>query len=419
VLFLDLDRFKLVNDGLGHAAGDAVLTAVGERLGSGLRASDTVARLGGDEFGILLEDIRSVTEATATAQRVLAALSQPLEVDGREVSVRASIGVAMDQGGQDITADELLRDADTAMYRAKANGRGGLAVFEPSMLAHQLARLELDAELRTAVDRGELFVVYQPIVDLATGRVAAVEALVRWNHPTRGQLNPSDFIDVSEESGQIVGIGSWVVNEACQQARQWQVDRHAGRDLRVSVNTSAREVTEPNFVRGIEKALSASGLPADCLTLEITESMMLGDEAGAVTALRELRRIGVHVVIDDFGTGYSALSYLSQLPVDGLKIDRSFVQGLGSEREKSAIVSATIAFAHGLGLVVTAEGIETEEQLRHLVALKCNLGQGFWFARPLAPPELTTALAAPYSIPRNEAPRPAPRHAVRATAATG
>ena len=253
VLFLDLDRFKLVNDGLGHAAGDAVLTAVGKRLGSGLRASDTVARLGGDEFGILLEDVRSVTEATAAAERVLAALSQPLEVDGREVSVRASIGVAMDQGAQHITADELLRDADTAMYRAKANGRGGLAVFEPSMLAHQLARLELDAELRTAVERGELFVVYQPIVDLETGRVAAAEALVRWNHPVRGQLNPSDFIDVSEESGQIVGIGSWVVNEACQQARQWQIGRHAGRDLRVSVNTSAREVTEPNFVRGIER----------------------------------------------------------------------------------------------------------------------------------------------------------------------
>src|SRR3954470_3115396 len=201
---------------------------------------------------MLLEVVVSVTEATAAAGRVLAALSQPLHVGGREVSVRASIGVAMDQGDADITADELLRDADTAMYRAKANGRGGLAVFEPSMLAHQLARLELDAELRTAVDRGELFVVYQPIVDLATGHVAAVEALVRWNHPTRGQLNPSDFIDVSEESGQIVGIGAWVVNEACQQTRKWQLERRAGRELRVSVNTSAREVTEPTFVRGIE-----------------------------------------------------------------------------------------------------------------------------------------------------------------------
>ena len=280
VLFLDLDRFKLVNDGLGHAAGDAVLKAVGDRLSGGLRASDTVARLGGDEFGILLEDVTSLHEATATAQRVLNSLSQPLDLDGREVSVRASIGLALDQVGDDVTADELLRDADTAMYRAKANGRGGMAVFEPSMLAHQLARLELDAELRTAVERGELFVVYQPIVDLATATIAAVEALVRWDHPTRGKLAPSDFIDVSEESGQIVSIGAWVVNEACQQARQWQMQRRAGKDLRVSVNTSAREVIEPSFVSGIESALAASGLPAACLTLEITESMMLGDETG-------------------------------------------------------------------------------------------------------------------------------------------
>lgn len=401
VLFLDLDRFKLVNDGLGHAAGDAVLKAVGDRLAGGLRASDTVARLGGDEFGILLEDVTSVNEATSTAQRVLTSLTQPLDLDGREVSVRASIGVALDQIGDDVTADELLRDADTAMYRAKANGRGGLAVFEPSMLAHQLARLELDAELRSAVERGELFVVYQPIVDLTTGAIAAVEALVRWDHPTRGKLAPGDFIDVSEESGQIVAIGAWVVNEACQQARKWQHQRRRGAPLRVSVNTSAREVVEPTFVSGIESALASSGLPADSLTLEITESMMLGDETDAIAALRELRRIGVHIVIDDFGTGYSALSYLNQLPVDGLKIDRSFVQGLGSEREKTAIVSATIAFAHGLGLAVTAEGIETEDQLQRLMALKCNLGQGFLFARPLDSKTMGARLPQAYPLPQS------------------
>jgi diguanylate cyclase (GGDEF)-like protein len=401
VLFLDLDRFKLVNDGLGHAAGDAVLKAVGDRLAGGLRASDTVARLGGDEFGILLEDVTSVNEATSTAQRVLTSLTQPLDLDGREVSVRASIGVALDQIGDDVTADELLRDADTAMYRAKANGRGGLAVFEPSMLAHQLARLELDAELRSAVERGELFVVYQPIVDLTTGAIAAVEALVRWDHPTRGKLAPGDFIDVSEESGQIVAIGAWVVNEACQQARKWQHQRRRGAPLRVSVNTSAREVVEPTFVSGIESALASSGLPADSLTLEITESMMLGDETDAIAALRELRRIGVHIVIDDFGTGYSALSYLNQLPVDGLKIDRSFVQGLGSEREKTAIVSATIAFAHGLGLAVTAEGIETEDQLQRLMALKCNLGQGFLFARPLDSETMGARLPQAYPLPQS------------------
>ena len=412
VLFLDLDRFKLVNDGLGHAAGDAVLKAVGDRLSSGLRASDTVARLGGDEFGILLEDVSSIHEATSTANRVLTSLSQPLEVDGREVSVRASIGLAMDQAGGDVTADELLRDADTAMYRAKANGRGGMAVFEPSMLAHQLARLELDAELRSAIERGELFVVYQPIVDLASGTISAVEALVRWDHPTRGQLAPSDFIDVSEESGQIVAIGAWVVNAACQQARVWQQQRRTGRQLRMSVNTSAREVVEPTFVSGIESALAASGLPADCLTLEITESMMLGDETDSIAALRELRRIGVHIVIDDFGTGYSALSYLNQLPVDGLKIDRSFVQGLGIEREKTAIVSATIAFAHGLGLAVTAEGIETQEQLRHLVALNCNLGQGYLFARPLDTAAMGAMLATEYHLPQMTDGQQAPPAAV-------
>ena len=383
VLFLDLDRFKLVNDGLGHAAGDAVLQAVGERLRACLRASDTIARLGGDEFGILLEDIAGAEEGVLTAHRVLAALDDSLDLDGRAVSVRASIGLAIDRPGQALSADDLLRDADTAMYRAKANGRGTLAVFEPSMLARQVARLELDSQLRNAVERNELFLRYQPIVDLSTGRIAEVEALVRWLHPERGELAPSDFIDVSEESGQIVAIGAWVVAEACRQARRWQIEGKAGRGLRVSVNTSAREVIERTFVDGIETALAHTGLAADCLTLEITESMMLADETAAIAALRRLRSIGVHVVIDDFGTGYSALSYLNQLPVDGLKIDRSFVQGLGVEREKTAIASATIAFARGLGLAVTAEGIETADQLRHLIALDCHRGQGYWFARPL------------------------------------
>jgi diguanylate cyclase (GGDEF)-like protein len=399
VLFLDLDRFKLVNDGLGHAAGDAVLQAVGERLRSVLRAGDTVARLGGDEFGILLEYVRGQSEANATAHRVLASLADPLDIDGRSVSVRASIGLAVDRDDELLNADELLRDADTAMYRAKANGRGVVAVFEPSMLVHQLARLEMDAELRAAIARGEFLVRYQPIVELASGRITEVEALVRWRHPKRGELGPGDFIDASEESGQIVDIGAWVVNEACRQARRWQLEHKGERNLRVSVNTSAREVIETNFVDGIESALAESGLPADCLTLEITESMMLGDESVAIAALRRLRSLGVHIVIDDFGTGYSALSYLSQLPVDGLKIDRSFIQGLGIEREKTAIVSATIAFARGLGLAVTAEGIETVDQLRHLIALDCTRGQGYWFARPLDAARMGRQLLTTYRMP--------------------
>jgi diguanylate cyclase (GGDEF)-like protein/excisionase family DNA binding protein len=413
VLFLDLDRFKLVNDGLGHAAGDAVLQAVGERLRTCLRTSDTVARLGGDEFGILLEDVAGPDEAGLTAQRVLGALSSPLQLDGRAVPVRASIGLALDRVDEDTSTDEVLRDADTAMYRAKANGRGGVAVFEPSMLAHQLARLELDGELREAIERGQFVLRYQPIVDLSTGRVVEVEALVRWDHPTRGVLGPDDFIDLSEESGQIVAIGSWVVREACRQARSWQLEGGAHQKLRVSVNTSPREVVEATFVAGIEAALAESGLSPDCLTLEITESMMLADETVAIAALRRLRSSGVHIVIDDFGTGYSALSYLNQLPVDGLKIDRSFVQGLGIEREKTAIVRATIAFARGLGLVVTAEGIETEAQLRQLMALHCDLGQGYWFAVPLDAREMG-GLFAPhaYGMPR----RPGSRRTERAPA---
>jgi diguanylate cyclase (GGDEF)-like protein/excisionase family DNA binding protein len=400
VLFLDLDRFKLVNDGLGHAVGDAVLQAVGERLRQSLRAGDTVARLGGDEFGILVEDVAGPAEASQTARRVMDALVNPLDVGGRSVALRGSIGLALDRSDGTAGADELLRDADTAMYRAKANGRGGIAIFEPSMLAHQLARLELDGELRDAIERHQLMLRYQPIVELSTGKVVEVEALVRWNHPTRGLLMPEDFIDLSEESGQIVAIGSWVVGEACRQARQWQLERGRGRKLRVSVNTSAREVVEAAFAKGIENALAESGLPADCLTLEITESMLLADAKAAIAALRRLRRHGVHIVIDDFGTGYSALSYLNQLPVDGLKVDRSFVQGLGIEREKTAIVRATIAFARGLGLLVTAEGIETEAQLRQLVELQCDLGQGYWFAKPIDAAEMGRVLAArPYGVP--------------------
>jgi diguanylate cyclase (GGDEF)-like protein len=401
VLFLDLDRFKLVNDGLGHAAGDAVLQAIGQRLRACLRPGDTVARLGGDEFGILLEDLHETDEAASTAQRALTALSAPLALEGRVVTVRASLGLALDRPGK-MPADELLRNADTAMYRAKANGRSGVAVFEPSMLAHQLARLEIDTELREAIERGQFVLRYQPIVELATGRIVEVEALVRWDHPTRGILGPDNFIDLSEESGQIVAIGSWVVGEACRQARQWQVAGAAAPDVRVSVNASAREVIEPGFVAGIEAALASGGLLPTSLTLEIPESMMMADETAAIAALRRLRSAGVRVVIDDFGTGYSALSYLNQLPVDGLKIDRSFVQGLGIEREKTAIVRATIAFARGLGLIVTAEGIETEAQLRQLVALRCDRGQGFWLNRPLDAEALEVLLKQPfpYELPR-------------------
>ena len=405
VLFLDLDRFKLVNDGLGHAAGDAVLCAVGERLRGRLRESDTVARLGGDEFGILIDEVDGVDEAARVAGVVFEALSSALPVDGRAVSVRASIGLALDRGGETSSADELLRDADTAMYRAKANGRGCLAVFEPSMLADQLARLELDVELREALERDEFQLRYQPIVDLSTGAIVEVEALVRWAHPTRGLIGPDEFIKMSEETGHIVALGTWVVGEACRTARRWIDAKGAGAQCRIAINSSAREVVEAGFAEGILAVLKESGLSADKLTVEITESMLLADQTVAIGALHILRAAGVRIVIDDFGTGYSALSYLNQLPVDGLKIDRSFVQGLGRAREKGAIVRATIAFARGLGLSVTAEGIETEAQLRQLIGLNCDRGQGFLFARPLDAEALAGILASDtvYPLPSTSA----------------
>jgi diguanylate cyclase (GGDEF)-like protein/excisionase family DNA binding protein len=402
VFFLDIDRFKLVNDGLGHAAGDAALRAVGERLRSSLRAGDTVARLGGDEFGILIDAVADVDEATRIAQGVFDSLLEPLAIDGHAVNLRASIGLALDRARETLSADELLRDADTAMYRAKSNGRARVAVFEPSMHAHQLARLELDGELRETIARGQLELRYQPIVDLATGQIVAAEALVRWRHPTRGLLSPDDFIKLSEESGHIVALGRWVVREASRSARAWQKQLVVGPQFQVAVNTSAREVVEPGFVDGVLGAVTDGGLSPSNLTLEITESMLLADEVASIAALQRLRDAGVHIVIDDFGTGYSALSYLNQMPVDGLKIDRSFVQGLGRAREKSAIVRATIAFARGLGLVVTAEGIETPAQLRQLVGLHCNRGQGFLFSEPREAghiAELLRSGGTPYPIP--------------------
>jgi diguanylate cyclase (GGDEF)-like protein/excisionase family DNA binding protein len=392
VLFLDVDSFKMVNDGLGHAAGDAVLRGVAQRLRQCTRQTDTVARLGGDEFGILLEDIHGEADATLAAERVVAALSGALLIDGRTVRARASIGVALDRGEPDITSIELLRDADTAMYLAKASNRGSFEIFEPVMHTRQLARLQLDNELREALELGQFHLNYQPIVGFSTGRIVGAEALLRWNHPTRA-IGPLEFIKLAEESGEIVPIGAWVLREACQQARRWQRAIRGARDLRISVNASARELIEGAFVEGVEAALAESGLQAGNLALEITESMMLADETAAIASLRRLRELGVHIVVDDFGTGYSSLSYLKRLPVDGLKIDRSFVEGLGEEREKSAIVRATIALARALGLTVTAEGIETATQLRRLLALQCDLGQGYHFAPPLEPDAMTALLA--------------------------
>ncbi|MEP7040412.1 MAG: EAL domain-containing protein [Chloroflexota bacterium] len=382
VLFLDIDGFKLVNDSLGHAAGDEALRAVAERLQECTRETDTVARLGGDEFAILCEDVHTDANAIATTERIVAALARPLLIQGRAVAVLASIGIALQSGQNAKTAVELLRDADTAMYRAKVLSRGGFQVFEESMHAHQLARLQLEGDLEQAVNEGQFRLVYQPILDLATMQVVGVEALLRWDHPTR-KIEPQEFIKLAEESGRIIGLGRWVRREACRQVGEWQRDHVAGKQLGLAVNISARELVDGTFVKSVEHALADSGLAHDHLTLEITESMMLSDETVTIAALRQLRGRGVHVAVDDFGTGYSSLSYLKRLPVDGLKIDRSFIEGLGVERETSAIVRATIAFARALGLVVTAEGLEKVDQLDRLQAMGCDLGQGYYFAAPL------------------------------------
>jgi diguanylate cyclase (GGDEF)-like protein/excisionase family DNA binding protein len=398
VLFLDLDDFKLVNDSLGHATGDEVLAAVGTRLRTCIRTSDTVARLGGDEFAVLLEDVEAEAEALAAAGRIVAALTEPLPLPGRTVPVRASVGIALDRGDAGMTAVDLLRNADTAMYEAKLNKPGRLAMFEPAMHARQVARLELEGELSEALARNQFRLVYQPIVALATGRIVGAEALLRWDRDNGAPIEPTEFVALAEQTGDIIEIGRWVLTEASRQARRWQRDLDLP-GFAISVNTSARELGEAGFVEQVAAIVAEADLVADHLTLEITEGVMLADETRAITMLRALRQAGIHVVVDDFGTGYSSLSYLHRLPVDGLKIDRSFVAGLGPGRERTAIVAATLSFAQALGLRVTAEGVETADQLRRLHELGCGQVQGYLLSRPLAPEAMTALLAAGRTFP--------------------
>jgi diguanylate cyclase (GGDEF)-like protein/excisionase family DNA binding protein len=398
VLFLDLDDFKLVNDSLGHATGDEVLAAVGTRLRTCIRTTDTVARLGGDEFAVLLEDVEIEAEALAAAERIVAALAEPLPLPGRTVPVRASVGVALDRAASTMTAVELLRNADMAMYEAKATKPGRLAMFEPAMHARQVARLELEGQLSRALAEHQFRLVYQPIVALATGRIVGAEALIRWDRGAGVPIEPTQFIPLAEETGDIMEIGRWVLTEASRQARGWQRELDLP-DFVISVNLSARELAEVGFVDHVASIIADTDLAADHLTLEITEGVMLADETRAIGMLRALRAAGIHVVVDDFGTGYSSLGYLHRLPVDGLKIDRSFVQGLGPGRERTAIVAATLSFARALGLTVTAEGVETADQLRRLQELGCSQAQGYLLSVPLAADAMTALLAARPTLP--------------------
>jgi diguanylate cyclase (GGDEF)-like protein/PAS domain S-box-containing protein len=382
VLFLDIDDFKVVNDTLGHEIGDAMLLEVGRRLQTERRSRDTAARMGGDEFTILLSGLRGTEDAVAVAERIRRALRRPIQLGDRKLTIGISIGIAI-ATKRTTKAEDLLAEADTALYEAKARGKDRHVLFHPSMRDRAWSRLDLEGDLRRAIEHDEFEVHYQPIVDLATGRMLEVEALVRWRHPQRGILPAGAFIPLAEANGLVVPIGRAVLEKACRQLRAWHdaFPQHA--DLRVSVNVSARQAEDPAIVGLVGRLLAETGLEARHLSLEITETAMLADSGASEEFLRRLGELGVNLAIDDFATGFSALDYVKRLSVRSLKIDRSFVSGLGRIAEDSAIVAATIAFAHGLGLVATAEGIETEAQLAALRELGCDRGQGYLFARPL------------------------------------
>jgi diguanylate cyclase (GGDEF)-like protein len=391
VLFLDFDRFKLINDGLGHSAGDQMLIHSARRIEKCVRTTDLVTRFGGDEFGVLLDDINIPIDALAVATRILGVISDPYDLDGQRVFSSVSIGIVTNEEPY-LTGEEVLSDADIALYHAKTMGKNRFEMFAPAMREKAIIRMDLESDIHHALQASEFRLDYQPIISLNNNQVTEFEALVRWYHPTRGIIPPVMFIHVAEETGLILPLGAWVLKEACRQMKAWQNQYPSCADLKISVNLSPVQFIHQDIINLVSEALSSSGLPPSSLILEITEGIIMQNLEKAVETLNQLRSLGVRVHIDDFGTGYSSLSYLQQLPLDAIKIDRSFVNRKGNKQENLKIIQTIITLAKELGATTIAEGIETSEQRQSLADMRCEQGQGFLFAKPMNPEDMQTYL---------------------------
>jgi len=382
VLFIDIDRFKVINDSLGHLTGDQLLISVGKRMRSCLRSSDTVSRFGGDEFAVLLEITGDKNSALVVAEKLQQAIKLPFKLDGHELHITASIGIIMNTGGYDLPED-VLRDADIAMYQAKASGKARFEIFDIMMRSQAFSRLEMEQQLRTALESREFQLYYQPIISLKSNQLVSFEALIRWQHPKRGLLLPGEFLSIAEASGLILSIESWVLNEACAQLKRWHENYPGFQHVSVNVNVSSRQFSQPNFVRDVIRALHGNDLKPESLKLEITENVLISNYSAANEVFKQLRELGIQLQIDDFGSGYSSLGYLQHFPISAVKIDKSFIDGMGKDRKGTELIRAIVSMTRELGMEAIAEGIETDEQLCELKSLLCTFGQGFFLSRPL------------------------------------